>query len=289
MLADNSTGQHRFRPAPGLRRPVTGSIVRDMVTLDSAAQLDQAVSVVRDVVADDLIGVYAFGSMIEGGLRPASDLDLLAVVRQSLSSERRTQLARRIMTVSGRRAGGRSVELTAVVRSGVNPWHYPAVADFRYGEWLVEEIREQGVAGPAVDPNLAIELTQALRSDRSLYGPPVAEVLAAVPAVDVARACRDTVPGLLDDLEGDERNVLLTFARIWCTLATGEIRCKDEAADWALPRLPERFRPVLRHARHLYRTTQYADETWPIGLREQVGDVSAHILAQAGIGAAPTR
>jgi streptomycin 3"-adenylyltransferase len=53
--------------------------------------------------------------------------------------------------------------------------------------------------------------------------------------------------------EGDDtRNGLLTLARIWTTLATGEIRPKDEAADWALARLPEEHRPVLAHARSAY-------------------------------------
>jgi streptomycin 3"-adenylyltransferase len=52
--------------------------------------------------------------------------------------------------------------------------------------------------------------------------------------------------------EGDTRNGLLTLARIWTTLATGEIRSKDEAANWALARLPEQHRPVLAHARAAY-------------------------------------
>jgi len=36
------------------------------------------------------------------------------------------------------------------------------------------------------------------------------------------------------------------------TLATGEIRPKDQAADWALARLPKEHRRVLAHARAAY-------------------------------------
>ncbi len=43
-----------------------------------------------------------------------------------------------------------------------------------------------------------------------------------------------------------------TLARIWTTLATGVIRSKDAAADWALLRLPAEHRPVLEHARAIY-------------------------------------
>jgi streptomycin 3"-adenylyltransferase len=71
----------------------------------------------------------------------------------------------------------------------------------------------------------------------------------------------DTLPFLLDDLEGDTRNVLLTLARIWVTLGTGEIRSKDAAADWVLPRLAPEERPLLARARDLYRDGGYGD--WP--------------------------
>jgi len=60
------------------------------------------------------------------------------------------------------------------------------------------------------------------------------------------------IPGLLDDLETDTANVLLTLARIWATVATGALRAKDAAADWALERLPAEHRAVLERARAIY-------------------------------------
>jgi Domain of unknown function (DUF4111) len=57
---------------------------------------------------------------------------------------------------------------------------------------------------------------------------------------------------LLGDLASDTRNVILTLARIWSTVATDVIRSKDEAATWALARLPEEHRAVLARARAIY-------------------------------------
>jgi streptomycin 3"-adenylyltransferase len=68
------------------------------------------------------------------------------------------------------------------------------------------------------------------------------------------------VDALLDDLDDDTRNVVLTLARAWSTLETGEIRSKDAAAGWALERLPSEHRPVLEHARAIY--LGEADERW---------------------------
>jgi predicted nucleotidyltransferase len=240
-------------------------------------QQDAVMTALRDVVGQDLVGLCVYGSSVEGGLRPASDIDLLAVTKAPLSPARRMRLSDRMMSVSGERAHGRPVELTAVVQEQVKPWRYPPIADFVYGEWLVASLGEPGVTGPAATPNLAVEITQVLRADRVVTGPPPNEVLDAVPPEDLARACRDSIPGLLADLEGDERNVILTFARIWYTLETGQISSKDRAAEWASPRLPEDLRPVLDHVRRLYLTTSYAQERWPPGLRESTARLVDHI------------
>ena len=90
------------------------------------------------------------------------------------------------------------------------------------------------------------------RYGEPLVGPPAADAISPVPEADLRAAMVGDLELLLDDLEPDTRNVLLTLARIWCTLATGEIRSKDEAAAWALERLPDEHRPVLAHARAAY-------------------------------------
>ena len=73
-----------------------------------------------------------------------------------------------------------------------------------------------------------------------------------MPRGDLVRAMTDELPSLLDDLEDDTRNVVLTLARIWMTVETGEIRSKDAAADWVLERLPPERRAVLERARAIY-------------------------------------
>jgi streptomycin 3"-adenylyltransferase len=122
----------------------------------------------------------------------------------------------------------------------------------------------------------------ALAGDRTLAGAPPAQVLDPVPTELLVRAGMDGIPGLLTDLAGDTRNVLLTLARIWTTQATGTIVAKDTAADWALARLAPEHRPVLAFARDLYLTTSYADESWSDELKAQIGPHVDAVLAQIG-------
>ncbi|CAM5548680.1 hypothetical protein STENM36S_03221 [Streptomyces tendae] len=214
---------------------------------------DHLVALARRHLDDDdgnVLGVYAHGSATLGGLRPHSDLDLLVVLARPTTYGHREGLTGELLGVSG--GEGRPVELIAVVRDEVRPWLYPPRREYLYGEWLRDAYERGTVPEPEDDPDLAPLLTMVLRADAPLYGPSPATLLDPVPHGDLRRAIAAGVPGLLEELGSDTRNVLLTLARVWSTLVTGDIRSKDAVADWALTRLPAGLRPPLAHARAVY-------------------------------------
>ncbi|MCP3798393.1 aminoglycoside adenylyltransferase family protein [Allokutzneria sp. A3M-2-11 16] len=242
---------------------------------------ERIVRLVGAVLGREVVGVYLHGSGVFGGLKPASDIDILVIARRSMDDRERRALLDGLL----RERGERPVELTVAVKSEISPWRYPPTCDFLYGEWLRADF-EAGAPPPRAVPmpDLALLLTVALAGDHTLVGPPLAEVLDPVPKADLIRASVAGVPGLLRNLDGDTRNVLLTLARVWTTLATGEIRTKDAAADWALTRLPPEHRPVLRHAKELYLHRRYAEEHWSDELRAQVGPHVQAVLELAHLG-----
>ena len=221
-------------------------------------------TLVRDVLGDDLLGAYLHGSAVLGQLRPRSDTDVLIVARRGLTRDERRRLVEGTMAISGQRAHGgpaRPIELTIVIQSEVRPWRYPPRSEFLYGEWLRDGYARGEVPEAAESPDLAPLISMVLLGNRAVVGPPPSEVLDPVPRDDLVRAVVHGIPGLLDDLEPDTANVLLTLARIWTTVATGEIRAKDAAADWVLGHLPEEHRPVLARARAVY-LGEVEDERW---------------------------
>ncbi|KAF3463426.1 aminoglycoside adenylyltransferase family protein [Streptomyces sp. Tu 3180] len=243
-------------------------------------QLQEIAGLAGGVLGGDLVGAYLHGSSVLGGLRPASDVDVLLVSRRSMDERERRALLGGLLEISGSRKGARPVELTVVVQSGVQPWRYPPTCDFLYGEWLRAEYEAGQVPRPEPMPDLALLITMALTGDCPLAGPRPTQVLGPVPHSDLVRASVAGIPELLDDLDGDTRNVLLTFARIWTTLGTGRIRPKDAAADWALARLPPEHRPVLEHARQLYLNCRYSEESWSETLQAQVRPHVDRVLAE---------
>jgi streptomycin 3"-adenylyltransferase len=190
-----------------------------------------------------------------GGLRPTSDVDVLAVIDRPTTERERRALVDRLLDISGRRARrgpGRPIELTLFVRSDVRPWPDPPRVDFLYGEWLRDDYETGQVPGPEPMPDLGPEIALTLAGNRTLFGPPPAALLDPFPSERIRRAIVAGIPSLLDDLDTDTRNVLLTFARIWATVVTDEISAKDEAAAWAVERLPADLRGPLDQARTMY-------------------------------------
>ncbi|HET9344865.1 MAG TPA: aminoglycoside adenylyltransferase family protein [Candidatus Limnocylindrales bacterium] len=228
------------------------------------AQLEAAVAVVLAVLGDEVLGAYLYGSAVAGGLRHRSDLDLLCVSSRPTSHEEKGRLIGGLMPMSGGRAAAgpaRSLEVTVVEQAAIRPWRYPPPLDFQYGDWFRAEY-ERGDASPWVSPNpdVAVLLTTALRANERLLGPDLGELVDPVPRDDLRRAMLDGIPDLIADLHDDTANVLLTLARIWRTLATGEISPKDAAADWAIRRLPEDEGAGLARARDVY--TGDATDAW---------------------------
>ena len=236
-----------------------------MLSYMDKQQIDRTLTLVCERLGSDLVGAYLFGSAVLGGLRPESDLDFLVVSKRSTTHAERQCLVRDLLAASGRETPQgmwRRIELTIVVERDIKPWRYPPRFDFQYGDWLRSEF-EVGNVEPwptTLNPDLAVLIAMVILANTPMLGPPPADLFDPVPHQDLLSAMLSDIERLRSDINSDTRNVILTLARIWSTVATGNLRSKDAAADWGLDRLPESRRPVLARARAIYLGEQ--SERW---------------------------
>ncbi|MEO3386487.1 aminoglycoside adenylyltransferase family protein [Mesorhizobium sp. CAU 1741] len=212
---------------------------------------------------ETLLGAWLHGSAATSGLRPHSDIDVLAVVGNVPSHAVRKRLVTEMMHLSvmpGAGNASRPVELLVFSRDNLAALPYPARAEFVFGEWLRAEFETGTVPGPEADPEYTLLLAQARNDALPLAGPALKEFVPAIPEISIRRAIADALPALVSSLEGDERNVLLTLARMWYTLATGKFAAKDDAARWAAPQLSTDSASILDEAREAYLSGQ--DRGW---------------------------
>ncbi|OEO27955.1 hypothetical protein VW23_007055 [Devosia insulae DS-56] len=231
-----------------------------------------------------LLALYLYGSAVTAGLRQNSDVDLMAIVNEPIAPETVAQLAKGLLDISGRYPpqpdAPRPLELIVFQQAELNPMAYPVRGEFVYGEWLRREFEAGAVPPPEHNPDFTLLLAQARAEARPLLGPALAELLPSISHAEVCRAIGDALPGLMAGLKGDERNVLLTLARMWRTLATGEFVPKDVAAKWAAPQLPLQVAALVSLAGNAYLgTTQ--DDWQPLEQEAQLAaaDLGTRITA----------
>lgn len=247
-----------------------------------AEQCLLACAVIARHLGATLTSIHLFGSALDGGLKPTSDIDLLVIASERPDEPVRQALMRDLLTISappGSDARLRALEVTVVARDEIVPWRYPARRELQFGEWLRADLLAGIFEPPTTDHDLAILLTKVRRHSVALIGASAASVLDPIPPKDFTTALRDTVAqwNTEADWEGDERNVILALARIWYSAETGEIVPKDVAADWVLERVPEEHRQVLVEARAGYLGVE------PAGVVVSGEDVAGFIRFARGV------
>lgn len=229
----------------------------DSVPAEISEQLSKTRDVIERHLASTLLTLHLYGSAMDGGLKPYSDIDLLVTVAARPDEAVRQTLLLDLLEVSsppGQSEALRALEVTVVVLNEIVPWRYPARRELQFGEWLRRDILE-GIFKPGViDADLAILLMQVRQHSIALVGPSADQFFNPVPEGDLFKVLADTLKlwNSPQDWAGDERNIMLTLARIWYSAATKKIVPKDVAADWVMERLPTELHPVLLEARQAY-------------------------------------
>src|SRR5690625_2956676 len=99
------------------------------VPIQIATQVSQACTVIERHLASMLQAIHLFGSALDGGLKPHSDIDLLVTVSDPPDETIRRTLLLELLTVSaplGENETWRPLEVTVISYSEVVPWRYPA-------------------------------------------------------------------------------------------------------------------------------------------------------------------
>ena len=208
-----------------------------------------------------VVGAFLYGSGATTGLRPDSDVDLLIVTSQTLDPTERRELVEVLLSTSGWQghremfpdaADRRPLEVTFLTLSDLATIAMRPRRDFQYGEWLRVFLTTGMLPEPTRDPDVVILVATALQSSLVLRGAPLSSLTLPIPQSVLRKAIIESVPGLLDETIGDERNVLLTLARMLVTAHTGAIVSKDEAAESVAATRTDAEKALLHLARDGY-------------------------------------
>ena len=233
--------------------------------------LNEFVERSKEILQDDLIGVYLHGSAVMGCFNPEkSDLDLIIVVKKPLSdSVKRSYLD---MVVRYNALGPKKgIEMSVVLRNVCDPFVYPTPYDLHFSaghlEWYRADPDGYICKMNGTDKDLAAHFTIIGKRGECLYGAPIKEVFAEVPSCDYMDSILFDVEDAAKEITVYTMYLTLNLARVLAYKEEGIVLSKKEGGEWALDRLPAEYRPLIMDALREYTESENVSYDKEIAVR----------------------
>ncbi len=210
----------------------------------------------REILQDNLVGVYLHGSLVMGCFNPQkSDIDLIVVVDEPLSDP--VKRAYMDMVVVLNSCGpAKGIEMSIVLRRVCRPFVYPTPYELHFSsghlEWYKKDPDDYIRRMNGTDKDLAAHFTVIISRGRCLYGAPVKDVFSEIPKRDYMDSLWYDVEGAAEEITKDPMYMTLNLARVLAYKEDRLVLSKKEGGEWAIRALPPEYHPLITDAMREY-------------------------------------
>ncbi len=208
------------------------------------------------ILRDNLAGIYLHGSAVMECFNPLkSDLDLIVVVSRPLTDPVKREYMD--MVVKCNASGpAKGIEMSVVRQDVCNPFVYPTPFELHFSAahlaWYRKDPEDYIAKMKGGDKDLAAHFTVIRRRGKCLYGAPVREIFAEVPAPDYADSIWNDIADAENEIAANPMYLVLNLARVLAYCRDGLVLSKKEGGEWALKALPETYHSLIRDALREY-------------------------------------
>ena len=201
------------------------------------------------ILGDTMVGFYVHGSLAFGCFSwEPGDLDFLVVVSKEPTWEQKHALIESLLRAD-ENAPPKGFEMSIVTEDAVSPFVYPTPYVLHYSNAWRDAYRcdLDGTCSRlrGYDPDLAAHITVTRAVGFVLYGKPIEEVFAPVPAEQYLDSIRLDIENAINDIAENPVYVILNLCRVLGYLREGLILSKEGGGMWGLANLPAEFRPLV--------------------------------------------
>lgn len=218
--------------------------------------LQRFVGLCRDVLGNNLTGVYLHGSAAMGCFHPAkSDLDLIVVVEHSVSDADKLRFMHGLLPLNAA-APAKGIEMSIVQRNACSPFCYPTPFELHFSvthlQWFQCDPEDYVAKMRGTDIDLAAHFTVIRHCGIALWGQEIGSVFAPVPRSAYLNSILSDVGNAEQDVLADPLYITLNLCRVLAQVRDGLVLSKQQGGEWALKHLPARFVPMLEQALDCY-------------------------------------
>ncbi|WP_296031427.1 aminoglycoside adenylyltransferase domain-containing protein [uncultured Treponema sp.] len=206
----------------------------------------------RNILAENLVGIYLHGSAVMGYFNSKkSDIDLLVVVKETPSGEEKLRFMNMAVELNAL-APSKGIEFSIVKKSVCSPFVYPTPFELHFSVAHLDSFRKNPSDYVSkmhgTDKDLATHIMIIRHRGLCLFGSGIADVFADV---DEA-AYFDSIKSDIEDAEADIlKNPVYTTLNLCRVLAYKKeklILSKKEGGEWGLKNLPEKYAVLIQSA-----------------------------------------
>ncbi len=221
-----------------------------------------------ELLGQDLTGLYVHGSLATGAFRrDRSNLDLILVVRSTLPERVRTEVARLLASLSESRPTREDINVDVVTEQHARQFEHPMPCEVRYGRGVwsalparIVDARERGV---------------------TLVGPSAAQVFSPVPWYAYVNALESELQRSCRGARAHPERVVLAACRVLYGISSLRMHAanKEEAATWAMDRVPSEYRSAINDALQIYRGAKSIEDV--VFAEPEVAEFCRYVRKQA--------
>lgn len=210
----------------------------------------------KNILQDNLVGIYLHGSLAMGCFHPGkSDIDLITVVDRPLTDT--VKRAYMDMVVGCNASGpAKGIEMSIVLREVCSPFVYPTPFELHFSsghlKWYREDPEDYIRKMNGTDKDLAAHFTVISKRGICLWGAPVRDVFAEVPDSCYLDALWYDIEGAEDEITENTMYLTLNLARVLAYQEEGLVLSKKEGGEWAVNHLPAEYHPLISEAMREY-------------------------------------
>ena len=222
--------------------------------------LDDFVTAAKEIIGEQLTGIYLHGSLAMGCFNPdKSDIDLIIVIEQNISDEQKMKFMEQVVALN-QQAPAKGLEMSIVLRKYCNPFVYPTPFELHFSsahlQWFSDAPQNYVQNMKGDDKDLAAHFTIIRHYGVTLYGEKIDNVFAEVPRKDYADSIWEDVCDAKEEFLEEPIYITLNLCRVLAFCRDGLCLSKQEGAKWAMEHLSAEYTLIISDALTCYQTDQ---------------------------------
>ena len=206
----------------------------------------------RDILQDNLVGIYLHGSAVMGCFNAkTSDIDLLVVINSDMSGEEKRRYMDMVVELNTF-APTKGIELSIVKKSVCKPFVYPTPFELHFSiahlGWYKNNPHDYILKMNGTDKDLAAHIMIIYHRGLCLYGEEIRTIFE-----DVGREVY--FDSIWNDIEHAEKDIIenpvyitLNLCRVLAYKQENLILSKQEGGKWGLKYVPARYSQLIQQA-----------------------------------------